>query len=196
MPIRSVAGTWTPSLTTYSREGKESQSATAHSSSARHDFLSFLGVAQSLKIDFLPILWQPALEAIGEGATAQVREALVNIQASFAFKRFHHHRAWNEAEFYEILIAEISILGNSSIRDHPNIVRIEGICWDILAEQRKVYPVIVTRKAPHGNLDVFMTRGEGRNLSFESRLGLCYDIGFALRDMHLCRKYLWFRKTP
>ena len=56
------------------------------------DFLSILGIVQKLDIDFLPIIWQPALDAAGNGAIAEIRQSLINVQTSFAFKRYK--RRW------------------------------------------------------------------------------------------------------
>ncbi len=52
-----------------------------------YDFVSLLALAQKLRIEFLPITWQPALQGIGLGATAEIRQSLMNLQMSFAFKR-------------------------------------------------------------------------------------------------------------
>lgn len=41
------------------------------------DILTFLALAQKRNIDFLPITWYPALDAVGSGGTAEIRKALV-----------------------------------------------------------------------------------------------------------------------
>lgn len=68
----------TSALVTYTKSGETHQSASS-TSNEEYDLLDFLGVAQSLKIDFLPITWQPALGKVGEGGTAVIYQALVNI---------------------------------------------------------------------------------------------------------------------
>jgi hypothetical protein len=95
-------------LMSFLRSGVPVQSAapaTLRITGVHFDFLSFLGIAQSLKVDFLPITWQPALDTIGYGGTAKIRQTLVNIQMSFAFKRLIL------TENFQALVAEISVLG-------------------------------------------------------------------------------------
>jgi hypothetical protein len=174
-------------LMSFSRSGAPIQSATLATvgiTGVRCDFLSFLGIAQSLKIDFLPITWQPALDTIGHGGTAEIRQTLINIQTSFAFKRLVSTRSGEEAKNFQALIAEISVLGQPSIREHPNIITLEGICWDIIPETEQVWPVLVFEKAPLGDLLVFMEQGAGNKLGLEDRLKLCIDIATAVADMH------------
>ena len=168
----------------------------------RCDLIDFLGVAQKSEIDFLPITWQPTLDHIGRGATAEIRETLINIQKSFAFKRPLLRSAFDieelETRIFPSLIAEISVLGHSSIRGHPSIIQLEGICWEIFAEERQtlsreepidttksgIVPVLVFEKAKHGDLHEFMTQGAGRKLQLMERLHLCSEIARVVADMH------------
>ena len=112
----------------YSRSGFNLESATLQKRPNCGDIVTFLGIAQRLNIDFLPITWQPALDRIGQGATAEIREASANLQFSFAFKRpvfglcFEYEDF--ESRLLPCLIAEISILGLKSIREHPNTINL------------------------------------------------------------------------
>src|SRR5271169_1466246 len=73
----------------------------------RYDLISFLATVQWREIDCLPITWQPALDSIGRGATAEIRQSLVNIQMSFAFKRpIIRDGTQNESVIYQALISE------------------------------------------------------------------------------------------
>jgi hypothetical protein len=179
-------------LMSFSKSGIPIQSATPAilgPTDIDYDFLTFLGIAQSLKIDFLPTTWQPALDTVGLGGTAEIRQALLNLQMSFAFKRLISTQPAERAKNFQALIAEISVLGQSSIRDHPNIIKLEGICWDIIPETGNVWPVLVFEKAQLGDLLAFMEQGAGKTLSLEDRLQLCVDIATAVADMHLnCEK--------
>lgn len=171
-------------LITYTTSGDTYQSATL-TPTKRCDFLDFLAVAQTLKIDFLPLQWQPALDSIGEGGTAKIHQALINVRMAFAFKRFKRPlTATEEIRTWHALIAEISILGHPAIRQHPSIVNIEGICWDIAAGEQKVWPVLVFEKTGCGDLKRFMTEGAGRKMSIEARLDVLFDVAHAVRDMH------------
>ena len=175
-------------LMTYTICGKTHQSA-GSTSDKNYDFVDFLGAAQILKIDFLPITWQPALDKVGEGGTAEIRQALVNIQTTFAFKHLKHPRSsMEEARNLRALTAEISILGHPTVRAHPNIASIEGICWDVVFGGEKVWPVLVFEKTKSGDLGSFMTTGIGRHLHFKERLDMLYDIALAVRDLHTIGK--------
>ena len=104
----------------YSNCGSISTAAVQQKLSQYCDFITFLGTAQSLQIDFLPIAWQHGLEGIGEGATGEIREALLDKDTSFAFKRRMFKEAFNYEELKRqilpTLVAEISILHIPSIR--------------------------------------------------------------------------------
>ena len=151
-------------------------------------FLKCLGVAQALKVDFLPIIWQPALRPVGAGATARIRQAMVNIRTDFAFKRYWESQrctsAEEESKMFRALIQEIAVLGLPSIQKHPNIVTLAGLCWDVIAESGKVWPVLVFEKSRHGDLRAFMQTGVGRQLGLKKRLELCADIAIAVIYLH------------
>ena len=160
-------------------------------SDQEYDFLDFLGAAQSLKIDFLPITWQPALHSVGEGGTAKIRQALINLQTSFAFKHFKHpNSAAQESQNWRVLIAEISVLGNPTIRYHPNVANIEGICWDVVNGGEKVWPVLVFEKTRIWDLSRFIRSGRGEELDSKSRLNMLFDVALAVRDLHATGRFL------
>jgi hypothetical protein len=154
--------------------------------------LSFLSTAQNLNIDFLPITWAPALGDAGRGGTSKIHQSLVNVEAAFAYKRLIYS-AIQEEKAFQALIAEISILGQGGIRRHGNVVRLEGVCWDVVNstdnEEEKVWPVLVFEKAGMGSLEFFMQKGKGKNLGFEERVELCKDVGRGIWVMHGCCKF-------
>ncbi|KAL9120191.1 MAG: hypothetical protein Q9187_003257 [Circinaria calcarea] len=147
----------------------------------RYDLLTFLGLAQSLDIEFLPIRWQPDLDNVGEGGTAEVHGALINIQWSFAFKVPKLVRLMQsedeETKLFRALITEILVLGHPEVQKHPNIISIEGICFHVIRESQKVWPVLVFEKTRHGDLKSFMETPLGRSLSFQKRLELSFING-------------------
>ena len=180
----------TSAVTQFTRSGVTGQSA-GSISDQEYDFLDFLGVAQSLKIDFLPITWQPALDLVGEGGTAEIRQALINLQTSFAFKHFKHPKfAEQESQVWRALIAEISVLGSPTIRYHPNVAVIEGICWDVVNGGEKVWPVLVFEKTRIWDLNRFMKTGRGKELDSKSRLNMLFDVALAVRDLHATGRFL------
>lgn len=172
---------------TFTRSGSLSHSAaptTIATSDHHHHFLTFLGIAQSLNIDFLPITWQPKLDRAGRGGTAEILQTLIMLQTNYAFKRLMHSLPAKKTESFTALIAEIAVLGHPSIRGHNHIAALEGICWDIDSETEKVWPVLVFGKAQYGDLVTFMELGEGKMLSLKDRLKLCIDMVTGVMDMH------------
>ena len=190
MSTISNSGGGFPAPITYTRSGEIHQSASS-TSNEEYDFLDFLGVAQSLKIDFLPITWQPALDKVGEGGTAVIRQALINLQMTFTFKHLKRPRtAMEKTRNLRALIAEISILGHPAIRYHPNVASIEGICWDVVLGGEEVWPVLVFEKTRYGDLNRFMTSGPGKELDSKHRLEMLFDVALAVRDLHATGRYL------
>lgn len=160
--------------------------------SLRYDFISFLGVTQELELDYLPITWQPKLDNVGEGGTADIRQSLINLQTSFAYKRIKWSRQaqWNESRNFQALISEVMVLGNPLIRKHPNVIRLEGICWDFPPGDDNVWPVLVFEKAQNGDLGKFVNSDIGKCISLEDRLKLCADVADALKYIHSYRELL------
>ena len=98
-----------------------------------------------------------------------------------AFKRFHH----SEDSDSDILplISEVLILSQPPIQNHPNIVDLEGICWEIKPMTEKAVPVLVFEKASW-DLQQFMNAREGMNMVLEDRLKICADVGSAIAALH------------
>lgn len=145
---------------------------------SNYDFIAVLGLAQQLKINLLPITWQDSLGLIGQ-SRAQINQALVDIQTSFAFKRFDH----TMSDPFQETVQEMAILGHPFVRDHPHFVQLIGICWDF-PQDDQVWPVLVFEKSNLGNLGHFARLGKCKKLSLEDRLKICIDVGVAIRDMH------------
>ena len=189
----------------FSRSGSVFESATSQEPQSPIDLITFLEVAQNLHVDFLAVMWQPALERIGSGATSEIRESLLSLNDSFAFKRAIPFGITIGKHILPFLIAEISILSHHSVRDHPNINQLQGVCWEVYSSTGHpqgfsrdrdidlttsgIIPVLVFEKTVHSDLYQFMTAGEGRELSLSERLHLCTDIAQAIADMHSNSKY-------
>ena len=146
-----------------------------------HNFISFLTLAQAFDHNFLAYTWQPALGPIGRGYTAAIRQAIASLQATFAFKVFDRHRP--RYSVFEELITEITVLGNYSIRTHPNILPLQGICWDVLHDGT-VLPVLVTEKTTFGNLAEFFGSNLEAARSIDLRLYLCTGLLAAIIELH------------
>lgn len=96
---------------------------------------------------------------------------------------------WSERRIFQMLESEISVLRHPWIREHPNVISLEGICWEA-APDGQMWPVLVFKKAEFGNLKEFAESEIGQGMSFEDRCKLCASIAVAVRDMHMCRKFL------
>ena len=191
----------------YTRSGSEFESAAPQTPLDLCDLIAFLGVAQSRGIDLLPITWEPTLDCLGQGGTAEIREASFNPQTSFAFKR---RRFWNAYELMVLetwllpsLAAEVAVLGHPSISDCPSVAKLEGICWEVYPPDDQVLsreeainsgkggimPILVFEKAKHGDLYQFMTHGPGQQLCLNDRLWLCTEVASAIAIMHINSKH-------
>ena len=155
-----------------------------------HNFISLLSVAIQLQVDLLDITWQPALEKLGKGASSLVNQSdQISKDLTFAFKRsvpgcdeWGPNSAMSDQKRYRALLSEILVLGMPSIRDHPNIIRLEGIAWEF--NEGKVWPMLVFPKANRGTLKEFINSKEGQEASFETLLRLCIDVAFGLHALH------------
>jgi hypothetical protein len=166
------------------------------------DIISLIATVHHLKVDLLSLVWQTAREPIGWGGTSQVNEALVDIHTSFAFKRVSEKRKLNrkKADILRDIIHELSVLSDPSIRQHPKILEIQGVCWDVPhavdesrtwePQQSDVWPVLVFEKSQYGDLKHFVPLPVGRQLHICEKLNICVDIGIAISSMHRNRKHI------
>ena len=191
----------------YTRSRSEIESAAPQTPLDRCDIIAFLGVAQSRGIDLLPITWEATLDCLGEGGTAEIREASFSRQTSFAFKRRRFRNAYDRMELETRLLpslaAEIAVLGHPSVWDCPSIAKLEGICWEVYPPDDQVLsreettksgkggimPILVFEKAQHGDLYQFMTHGRGQQLGLNERLWLCNESASAIAIMHINSKH-------
>ena len=163
-------------------------SVQSHVHKALCSFLSVLSVAQWRRIDFLPVKWEPALQQIGSGGSARIQQSIINFNIDFAFKRLtlSGHSLPDDEALYRALIAEISVLGHPSILTHPNVLRLEGLCWDIDHNKKTVYPALVFEKALYGDLDRFKGSQLGQEMTIADKMLLCAHIANAFVSMHSC----------
>ena len=57
---------------------------------------------------------------------------------------------------------ELIVLGHSAIQEHPNIAKLQGLCWDISDD--KIWPVLVFEKSHFDDLYSFATSLVGKEL--------------------------------
>jgi len=147
----------------------------------QNDLIAFLSIVQKCNVNYLPITWQPALSALGVGGSGMISQCAFSTDMSLAFKRFHDNGD-SDMDLMP-LMSEVLILSQPPIRTHPNIVNLEGICWEIKLGTEKAVPVLVFEKAPW-DLQQFMNEREGMDMLIEDRLKICADIGCAIMALH------------
>jgi len=158
-----------------------SASATRPNGYVQSDLIAFLSVVQKCDVDFLPISWQPALSSLGQGGSGMISQCTFYTDMPLAFKRFHGNG--NSGMDYLPLMSEVLILSQPLIQCHPNIVNLEGICWEIKPKTEEAVPVLVFEKAAR-DLQQFMSMRESMNMSIDDRLKICTDIGSAIMTLH------------
>jgi len=150
------------------------------------DLVAFLSIVQKCNVDVLPITWQPALSNLGQGSTGTISQSTFNKEMPLAFKRLHEDKDANSRESEMDLLplmSEVLILSQPPLQSHPNIVNLEGICWEIKPRTENAVPVLVFEKAAW-DLQQFMSASEGINMSIDNRLKICAEIGSALMALH------------
>ena len=149
---------------------------------SNYGFIDTIALLQRLGVEFLPVTYQAALGLLGGGGQADVYQAIVNVQTSFAFKLYEATRREHACDFQR-LINEVIMLTHPLIKNHPCIVKLEGFGWEI-QEDNNVSPVLVFEKAHMGDLNHFITSGIWLDIPVTDRLSICADIGIAIKDMH------------
>jgi hypothetical protein len=147
-----------------------------------NDLIALLSIVQTYNVDYVPFTWQPALGTLGEGGSGTVNQSTFIRDMPLAFKRFHDSE--NPDQDLLPLISEVLILSQPPIQNHPNIVSLTGICWEIKPRTEKVVPVLVFEKATWDLQQFRNVHEEGMNMLFEDRLKFCADIGSAIMTLH------------
>jgi len=162
---------------------RQSASTNGTNDDLQSDLIAFLSVVQKYNVDYLPITWQAALSNLGEGGSGTVSQSTFNADMPLAFKRFHDPDGDVSDKYFLPLISEVLILSQPAIRNHPHIVNLEGICWEIKPRTEKAVPVLVFEKAVW-DLQQYMKLREGINMSIVDRLKICAEIGSAIKALH------------
>ena len=158
-----------------------------------NSFLRFLSIAIALGVNVYPLTWRAALEDLGEGSTGQVSQAPLNARISFAYKRFtrvNRNPEISNTEFrmlqYDAMVSEMVVLSSNDIYEHPNIVNLEGVCWENIPESEEIWPVLIFRKAEGGDLRRFLSSPEAAVLGSDELITVCGEVAKALSIMHRC----------
>ena len=122
-----------------------------------------------------------SLSTLGVGGSGTISQSTFDNKMPLAFKRFHNSDD-SDGDLLP-LMSEVLILSQPPIRNHPNIVDLEGICWEIKPMTEKAAPVLVFEKASW-DLQQFMNVREGMDMVVEDRLKICADVGSAIMALH------------
>ena len=147
------------------------------------DLIAFLSIVQNCNVDYLSITWQPALQTLGAGGSGTISQSTFMAEKPLAFKRFHDSENSDDTGGFLPMMSEVLILSLPPIRNHPNIVDLEGISWEIKPWTQRAVPVLVFEKASW-DLQQFMNVREGMDMVVEDRLKICADIGSAIMALH------------
>ncbi|KAK3368036.1 kinase-like domain-containing protein, partial [Podospora didyma] len=161
-----------------------SSSSTTTTGPPHASIISVLGWAQGHGVDILPLTWVPQFDSVGFGGTSEISQSLVNAHLGFVFKRLNRETQSGSSP-WTACMNELCVLSQSPIKDHPNVLSLQGVCFDTPPEDKtSVLPVLVFEKARHGNLEQFMRTERGKSLSFSERLSMIHQITSAMGLLH------------
>jgi hypothetical protein len=178
-----------------------STSTNANDHGFHYDLLSFISIAQDFGVDFVSFTWQPALDALGRGATSNIQQTQIDAKFNLALKL---SMAWPEEQVadtaqqgfarYKAIIYELIAL--EMLAEHPNVIDLVGITWETDGDTHEVWPVLLTERSTEGSMEDFLKSSTGTELGCENKLELCEDVARAGQALHslgemLAPKTLW-----
>ncbi|EXM07386.1 hypothetical protein NOF04DRAFT_11816 [Fusarium oxysporum II5] len=86
---------------------------------------------------------------------------------------------------WDHVLLEIRALLHETLRYHPNIVRLVGLCWGPNGASGSVYPQLVIEHTEHGTLEDLQSNSKSP-LAFAVKQKLLYDAGKGLSIIHAC----------
>jgi hypothetical protein len=148
------------------------------------DFISLLGLAQKWDVPLLPITWQPALDRLGEGASAEVYQSTVFKSLALAFKDSTIKSTGKRRIGFKDIMREILIVRAPYLRKSPNIIDLLGISWNIDLSENRVWPILVYRKGLHGTLRDYVCNPQRMKETLAVSLMLCSGVLHGLARLH------------
>jgi serine/threonine protein kinase len=86
------------------------------------------------------------------------------------------------------IVQELRILTATSIQEHPNIIKLFALAWDIgdgISSHKLGAPVLIQEYAEYGNLQDFLVAAESDELlSSTLKASLCCDVAAGLQALH------------
>lgn len=175
----------------------------------KYNILTYLACVQKYQIDLIDMTPIQAQGILGRGGQAIVVQTQQSIDTILAFKcripepGMFGSLSWtndkgDDATFREIC-SEVMALGHPEIREHPNIVQLLAVSWElrmtkgwIFGSTLQVWPMMIFEKASHEDLRKFMTVGQGKDLDLAARVSICADLASALAVVHKNGRYRAF----
>ncbi|KAI1806722.1 serine/threonine protein kinase japonica group [Daldinia bambusicola] len=154
--------------------------------SLQTDLITFLATAQRFQIPILPTTWETGRSEAGLGGTSIIHGSDVDLVTLFAYKRVHEtsKRTTTENQLFGLLVREITISGHNFIRQNPHITQLQGICWDISADD-KPWPVLIFERSDLRDLYSYYDRKPSwQETDLPARIRYCVEIGTAIIAMH------------
>lgn len=74
-------------------------------------------------------------------------------------------------------------LQHSPLANHPNIVKLKGLCWEVTDNENEVLPVLVFDQAQF-DLEQFLSLPESVEYGIEDRMFILGDISDAICALH------------
>lgn len=179
--------------------------------SFHNDLLSFLAYIKTRQIPIFSIALPDVRSVLGRGASffvngAEMPESFVDEVTGEVFakdtlvalKRAVVPPGTKDiqdglAKRINLLYNEVLTMRHPPLTDHPNIVKLLGIGFEVEGpdSDRNVMPVLVPECAELGNLaEVLETaKREDRPLTFDQKLAFCLDVAHGLEALHACGEY-------
>lgn len=163
-----------------SRHHRRSRKPRPRRDNEKLGLVDLLAVANHYNISLLPISPQSGREILGEGASGEIEQALVDVATGLAFKTAVPSN--NDENGWEDFIKELSILHHPSIRDSPLIVDILGLSFVAIGNPRTASLHSVTIKASLNTLKETLLDSP----SDENRHRIFTDVIQAVQLLHQC----------
>lgn len=147
----------------------------------------FLSLIQSCGVEIMPVTSEAARELLGRGASGHVNQSVIDITTSLAFKHpnIDGRKKLAVQELLRAEMLEVAILRHPKIQQHPSIIELEGVAWEIDSFHSTILPILVYRKSELGTLGGYIEANIGK-LSLNRRLRLCFNVASALATLHSC----------
>ncbi|KAL8913129.1 MAG: hypothetical protein Q9171_002023 [Xanthocarpia ochracea] len=150
-----------------------------------YDTTTFIATAIERGVDFVQVGRLPGLKPLGEGATACIAQSIINLESSFALKhiQFPDLDDASEADVIRFATIELLVMTHPEVKEHFNILALEGVAWDFSDSSRPIRPILMTEKSALGDLCTFFSK-LGNDVTPENRVEICADIINAVACLH------------